>query len=183
MTMAEGDEVNEVSLVSYAIPEKANSVEFKQISMIAKQLLDHLNQPNKIKELLIANQPGNSSAMVQDVFIGYAEELGFESEKKGLFKEYSMGMRPDYYMKTKSSGIIIEVERGKTTINNMDMLDFWKTHLCNHANHLFLFVPKELRQNETMKPKKEFNNVKKRLEKFFLPGNETNVHTLHLFGY
>ena len=181
--MAEDEEMNEVSLVSYAIPQKVNSFEFQQISIIAKQLLNHLNQPNKIEELMVANQPGNSSAMVQDVFIGYAKELGFESEKTGLFKEYSMGMRPDYYKKTKNSGIIIEVERGKTTINNMDMLDFWKTHLCKHANHLFLFVPKELRQNATMKPKKEFNNVKKRLEKFFRSGNETNVHTLHLFGY
>lgn len=181
--MADDEEKCKVSLVSYVIPEKLNSEEFNQVSLIAKRLLDHLNQPQKIEELMTANQPGNSSAMVQAVFIDFAKELGFESEKEGLFKEYTMGMRPDYYKKTQSSGIIIEVERGKTTINNMDMLDFWKTHLCNHANHLFLFVPKELRQNNTMNPKKEFNNVKKRLEKFFQLGNETNVHTLHLFGY
>ena len=79
--MAEDEEMNEVSLVSYAIPQKVNSLEFQQISIIAKQLLNHLNQPNKIEELMVANQPGNSSAMVQDVFIGYAKELGFVEEK------------------------------------------------------------------------------------------------------
>ena len=45
-----------------------------------------------------------------------------------------------------SSGILLEVERGKTTINNMDFLDFWKCHLCEHAHYLFLLVPQELRQ-------------------------------------
>jgi len=172
-----------ISIVRYVIPSAAHSDESNQVSEIADKLLSHLNQPDKQAELLVANQPGNSSAKVQDVFIDYAQQLGFESEKKGLFSEYSMGMRPDYFLRLESSGIIIEVERGKTTINNMDMLDFWKTHLCGHANHLFLFVPKELRQNESMSPRKEFNTVSKRLEKFFISGNETNVHSLHLFGY
>ena len=48
------------------------------------------------------------------------------------------------------SGIILEVERGKTTINNMDLLDFWKCHICSYAHGLYLLVPTELRQNPTM---------------------------------
>ena len=44
-------------------------------------------------------------------------------EKKGLFKNYNSQLRPDYYKKLKKSGIILEVERGKTLKNNMDLLD------------------------------------------------------------
>ena len=59
----------------------------------------------------------------------------------------------------------------------------WKCHLCEHANYLFLMVPKELRQNLKMKPRNEFNTVRKRLETFFVPGNYTNVLGLYIFGY
>ena len=38
----------------------------------------------------------------------------------------------------------MEVERGKTTTNNMDLLDIYKCHICEEANHLFLFVPIEV---------------------------------------
>ena len=69
-----------------------------------------------------------------------------------------------------SSGILLEVERGKTTTNNMDLLDFWKCHLCRHADYLFLMVPQALRHNPTMTPKKEYNSVVKRLDTFFVPG-------------
>ena len=81
------------------------------------------------------------------------------------------------------TGIILEVERGKTTINNMDLLDFWKCHICEHAAYLFLMVPTELRQNATMSPRREFVTVGNRLESFFVPGNYTNVRGLVLMGY
>lgn len=42
------------------------------------------------------------------------------------------------------SGIILEVERGKTLMNNMDLLDMWKCHICEHARYLFSIVPKAL---------------------------------------
>ena len=35
----------------------------------------------------------------------------------------------------------MEVERGKTVLNNMDLLDVWKCHICESANYLFLIVP------------------------------------------
>ena len=81
------------------------------------------------------------------------------------------------------TGIILEVERGKTTINNMDLLDFWKCHICAHADYLILLVPEELRQNETMTARREFVSVRKRLATFFEPQNYTNVRGLFLFGY
>ena len=44
--------------------------------------------------------------------IEFCKDLGFESEKKRLFKHYNL--RPDYYKKTDDGGIILEVERGRT---------------------------------------------------------------------
>ena len=75
------------------------------------------------------------------------------------------------------------MERGKTTINNMDLLDFWKCHLCPDANYLFLLVPQALRQNENMSPRNEFATVDRRLSEFFRPRNYTNVRGLCVFGY
>jgi hypothetical protein len=48
---------------------------------------------------------------------------------------------------------------------------------------LILLVPTELRQNETMSPRREFATVRKRLSSFFEEGNYTNVRGLFLFGY
>ena len=81
------------------------------------------------------------------------------------------------------SGILLEVERGKTTTNNMDLLDFWKCHLCKQADYLFLMVPQALKHNDAMTPKKEYASVVKRLKTFFAPGNATNVRAVHIFGY
>jgi hypothetical protein len=65
----------------------------------------------------------------------------------------------------------------------MDLLDFWKCHICEHADYLFLMVPSELRQNPTMSPRREFATVARRLDTFFRSGNETNVHGTVLLGY
>ncbi len=94
-----------------------------------------------------------------------------------------VGLRPDYYRPLGDTGIILEVERGKTTTNNMDLLDFWKCHLCGRAHYLFLLVPQELRHNPGMNPKREFQSVARRLSRFFEPGFHTNVRGLFLFGY
>ncbi len=131
----------------------------------------------------LANLPRMSSAEVQAAFLPFALELGFTSEAKGLFLEYENKLRPDYYRQVGDSGILLEVERGKTTTNNMDLLDFWKCHLCRSADYLFLLVPQALKHNDSMTPKKEYNSVVKRLNTFFVPGNETNVRAVHIFGY
>ena len=150
---------------------------------VSDQLLAHLNTSEALELMLAANLPGMSSAMVQATFLPFATDLGFTSEAKGLFTEYKNNLRPDYFRPVSGNGIILEVERGKTTTNNMDLLDFWKCHLCQHADYLFLMVPQALKHNDTMTPKKEYNAVVKRLETFFMPGNWTNVRAVHIFGY
>jgi hypothetical protein len=160
------------------------SVEYTSVLQVADALEDCLRIAEVAAEILLANQPGRSSADVQNVFVEPARELGFRDESKGLFLGYpSSALRPDYFMPLAGTGILLEVERGKTTINNMDLLDFWKCHICEHADYLFLMVPLELRQNETMSPRREFASVTKRLSTFFEAGNYTNVRGLTLFGY
>jgi hypothetical protein len=158
--------------------------EYVAVAALADSLFEHLSTSAIAALILDANLPGRSSADIQSVFLDHAHQLGFRDESKGLFSEYlSSALRPDYYMSLGETGIILEVERGKTTINNMDLLDFWKCHICAYAHYLVLLVPTELRQNSTMAPRKEFATVKKRLSTFFEPRNYTNVRGLFLFGY
>jgi hypothetical protein len=83
-----------------------------------------METPESAAAMAVANAPGRSSAEVQSTLGGHAKSLGFESEKTGLFADSQFVLRPDYYMKLGATGILLEVERGKTTINNMDLLDF-----------------------------------------------------------
>ena len=172
-----------VELSKHVQEPYANSEEWAQVAAVADRLHKHLNTEAALARIAEVNQPGRSSAAVQDTFLEFAHQLGFESERKGLFATPDLALRPDYFLKLDSTGIILEVERGKTTINNMDLLDFWKCHLCPHANYLFLLVPQALRQNETMSPRNEFATVDRRLSEFFRPHNYTNVRGLCLFGY
>jgi hypothetical protein len=177
------EQCNTVEMVSFH--QEGNDLLRAKVDKIAKELLEHLNSVEVLSRIAEANMPGRSSGKVQDTFLDYAKSIGFQSEKQGLFDVYNnSSLRPDYYLDLGgSNGILLEVERGKTTINNMDLLDMWKCHLCEHANFLFLMVPQELRQNSKMKPRREFNTVKKRLESFFYQSNYTNVLGLYLFGY
>lgn len=165
-------------------PQFAGSVEYQTVTGISDRLLSHLNEPEPQRLLAAANAPGQSSALVQASFEVFAADLGFTSEAKGLFGDYdNKALRPDYFLALGDTGILMEVERGKTTINNMDFLDFWKCHLCEHADYLFLMAPQELRQNPIMRPRREYNTVIKRMGSFFTQGNYTNVRGLHVFGY
>lgn len=160
------------------------TAEYEAVLAIADDLFAHLDSPASTALILEANQPGRSSAHIQNTFLDHAQRLGFGSESKGLFREYpSAGLRPDYYLPLGDTGILLEVERGKTTINNMNLLDFWKCHICVHAHYLILLVPTHLLQNETMTSRKEFASVRKRLAAFFDDRNYTNVRRLFLFGY
>lgn len=163
--------------------EYADGDQHQAVLAISDRLLEHLNTPAALELMLLANLPGMSSAEVQITFLPFAAELGFTSEAKGLFLEYDNKLRPDYFRRVEDTGILLEVERGKTTTNNMDLLDFWKCHLCRHADYLFLMVPQALKHNDTMRPKREYNSVVKRLDTFFRPGNATNVRAVHIFGY
>lgn len=172
-----------VELKKYVLSAHRESPRWREVSLLAKRLLTELNSASTAKRIREANAPGRSSADVQSAFLPSAEMLGFSSEKQGLFAGSIRGLRPDYFKRVGDTGVILEVERGKTTTNNMDLLDFWKCHICEGASFLFLMVPRELRHNPTMSPKREFKSVARRLEPFFREGNETNVHGLCLFGY
>ena len=158
------------------------TAEFQAIENVAKRLLAGLRSKAARRGLERANRPGVHSREAQSVVADEAEPLGFRSEKKGLFAEYeTSALRPDMYLAVGSTGIILEVERGKTLKNNMDLLDFWKCHICERAHYLFLFVPQVVqRSNETERP---FQAVVKRLGTFFVPGNDTNVRAVFIFGY
>lgn len=158
--------------------------QYREVLQISDHLMAHLNDPTSQSLIAAANAPGQSSALVQASFLAFARDLGFRDEARDLFASYeNRAVRPDYYLPLSDTGILLEVERGKSTINNMDFLDFWKCHLCEHANYLFLMVPQELRQNSSMRPRREYNAVVKRMASFFTPRNYTNVRGLHVFGY
>ena len=159
--------------------------ELATVRAIAHQLRLHLDTAEVRVRIQQAHQPGVSSQVIQATFLDYARELGFHSESRGLFAEYrTPGLRPDYYMPVGTTGILLEVERGKTLTNNMDLLDFWKCHLCIHANYLFLLIPSGVGEDEVPHLRGAFGTVSKRLSSFFdIPRNYTNVWGLFLFGY
>jgi hypothetical protein len=173
-----------VELSKFVQHTLAESPEVLEVTRIANALLEHLRTPDAEERIAAANQPGAPSQRIQEVFLDFARQLGFVDERAGLFDGYESAVRPDYFRRLENgTGILLEVERGKTTINNMDFLDFWKCHLCEHAHYLFLLVPKELRQNPTMSPRHEYAAVVRRLATFFRPRNYTNVRGLFVFGY
>ena len=88
------------------------------------------------------------------------------------------GLRPDFFMKIGKNGILMEVERGKTTTNNMDLLDIYKCHICEEANHLFLFVPIEVSHTKNI-----YKSVCKKVENFFYEENYLNIDSTIVFGY
>lgn len=167
----------------FARSDVLGTSEHSAVVAVVDALYEHLSSPDVAALILEANQPGRSSSVVQNVFLDHARQLGFSDESKGLFVDYLSALRPDYFYRLDDTGIILEVERGKTTINNMDLLDFWKCHICDHAHYLILLVPTQLRQNTTMSPRNEFTTVRKRLATFFEERNYTNVRGLFLFGY
>ena len=75
------------------------------------------------------NKPGVKSHKIQDIILKKSNELGFKSEKEGLFLNYQKKLRPDFYKPIGESGIIIEVERGQSLQNNNIFKDFWKCHI------------------------------------------------------
>jgi hypothetical protein len=172
-----------VVLTSFVQGPRGESGEWRQVREVAENLLRELNSSSTQKGIRNANMPGTSSAQVQEAFRPAAEALGFRNEARGLFAGSVPGLRPDYFLQLDGTGILLEVERGKTTTNNMDLLDFWKCHICAHAHYLFLLVPQLLQHNPEMKPKKEYEIVTRRLAQFFESGRYTNVRGLCLFGY
>ena len=162
----------------------ASSSEWSEIQRIVTELVNHMNRPEIYAQVRKANVPRSNSQEIQDVIREKTSELGFRDESKGLFAGYSTrGLKPDYYREVGCTGVILEVERGKTINNNMDFLDFWKCHICRVASFLILLVPVELRHNDRDRPTQAFRAASNRLESFFVTENYTNVWGLVLLGY
>ena len=140
---------------------------FIKVSAIADDFAQFLRTPEIENAISEVHKHGATSTQVQAIVCPGAEKLGFANEKKKLFKQYSVpALRPDFYMQIGTTGILLEVERGKTLTNNMDLLDLWKCHICEHADFLFLLVPNK-RHAATGNGTRPYVQVKKRLSTFF----------------
>ena len=160
------------------------SEEWMSVIKLADSFESHMREKSVAARISKANQPGSSSSLIQAVLLEHATKLGFRNEAEGLFKSYkNKGLRPDYFLVLGDTGVILEIERGKTNQNNMDFLDFWKCHICKQAHYLFLMVPQELKQRTNGAVSKPFKATQSHLSAFFEPGNYTNVRGLVLFGY
>jgi hypothetical protein len=159
--------------------------EASEVEYLSTKLHDYLNQESVKKEIAKTHLLGASSHQIQKIVSDFVINLGFASEKKGLFAEYDVaGLRPDYYKQIGNTGILFEVERGKTNANNMDLLDIWKTHICKQAHHLFLMVPVVRQTLRNPNGLKIFIGVNKRVNSFFQDQeNEINVRSVSIFGY
>jgi hypothetical protein len=155
---------------------------------MALELALQLKELLEARELLAAIEQahvfGASSQKIQDAITPSVLSLGFTSEKKGLFADIKVpGIRPDFYKPIIGGGIILEVERGKTVANNMDLLDIWKTHICQSANHLFLLVP-QIRVTQSGSNQKIYSTVVNRVGAFFAQSTDPiDIDSVHIFGY
>jgi hypothetical protein len=169
---------------SYVQEEYFDSGEWRLVKGLSDNFYEFLNLPNTIELVCEKNKPGIKSHEIQDIILVKSNELGFKSEKEGLFVNYQKKVRPDFYKQIGETGIIIEVERGQSLQNNNIFKDFWKCHICEKVNYLFLFVPQKLVQNTSnLSGEKTFKRVCENLELFFKPENYTNVRGLSVFGY
>jgi len=172
-----------VELTVFRKAEPRSSETFAEVEQLARRFLAFLNSAEVQDGIAAVHQVGASSATIQQTILPGAQQLGFASEKRGLFQAYPVSaLRPDYYVQVQGAGILLEVERGKTTTNNMDLLDIWKCHICEHAEYLFLLVP-QVRPTKKGGSTRPFKQVQSRLGTFFKQCNYVNVEAVFLFGY
>jgi hypothetical protein len=173
-----------VQVRAFERPNLKKSSNLEAVRDLASDVVTLFSIPEVIDGISKAHVFGASSAKVQEVILKKMVGLGFQSERKGLFKDLSVsGLRPDYFKPLDGGGILFEVERGKTIANNMDLLDVWKTHICPDAKHLFLMVP-QIRVTGTHQEQKIFQSVEKRIGTFFVEqAHDIDVESVHLFGY
>ena len=104
-----------------------DSVQNKIVKDLSDNFFQFLSSKDINAKLKEINKIYAKSQDIQGIFLDHLSKVGFQSEKKGLFKEYhTPNLRPDYYLKLDKGGILLEVERGKTIMNNMDLLDIGK---------------------------------------------------------
>ena len=158
--------------------------ESQQVSSIAKQLKEYMDTDSFRSQIDKVHKLNGNSQQIQNLLEEKLLSLKFVSEKKGLFIKCAVpSLRPDFHMKVGKSGILVEIERGKTIANNMDLLDLWKCHICDEADFLFLVVPCE-RKSQNGQVTRAFDRASKRMATFFEPAkNYVNVEAVYLFGY
>ena len=164
--------------VAKFIKKKINKSELKEIFKISNIIEEYRNQKEVNQRIQNSNVKGTDSQVIQKIIEEIAIPLGFKDEKQGLFKKYKDSGLPDFYKKIGKNGILMEVERGKTTTNNMDILDIYKCHICEETNHLFLFVPIEVSHTKNI-----YKSVCKKVENFFYEENYLNINRAIVFGY
>jgi hypothetical protein len=167
-------------LVQRSVGSRRRS-QLKEVRSTARHLRDALAGSGVSKALGRIAPIGGTSHAVDAIVRPVAESLGFTSQKDDLFLEYPIRLRPDWYRRVGRSGILLEVERGKTLANNMDLLDLWKCHICREADHLFLVVP--LKVQRTNSVENVYSRVVNRMETFMEPENRVNVVSIAVLGY
>jgi len=157
----------------------AHSAEGTAVRALAETLHSEIDYQG-ISETIAGGQPGSvggrvTSHRVQAHVALAAEPLGFRSERRGIFRDMNLQLRPDLFHA--GLEVLLEVERGGANTNNHDLKDFWKCHLCPTAQWLFLVLPERVHGGQP------FHTTGRRFTQFFEPGNEVNVSGVALFGY
>ncbi len=152
---------------------------------LAAALRDHLGKTARaIADVHVHRAP--SSAVQGIVAELLRQQLGFREEIV-LTPEFGLvtSARPDFFFALSAGrGILAEVERGGTTLNNHDLKDMWKAHIAPDAQHLFLVVPHANWAQSGQAREKPFLRVCRRLGAFFGDARrEVDVLSLHVFGY
>jgi len=157
--------------------------EFYMAQAMAKEIYNYMCLPNISEQLSKTHQVNATSQQIQDIILPKCLELGMISEKEGLFSSNATAqLRPDYYIALNGTGLIMEVERGKTITNNMDLLDIWKCHICEQAQYLLLVVP-IIRQTNNGRQTSIYKHVVKRISPFFQKQNYVRVKGCFIIGY
>lgn len=165
-----------MAIAEFVLDEYGGSDDWKKVTAIGKEI-EGLVTKFKI-EIDAANMPGKSSRNLERIFEPHLSSKGFVHEPK---KEYENRLLcPDFV--NREMKVIIEIERGKILNNNMDMLDFWKTHIHGHCRYLILMVPLVLKHSEKS-TEHPFEKVRTRMDLLFSKDNRTNVRGLVLIGY
>lgn len=159
----------------------ARAGEVADVRIIALRFRDAMAESGASQALARIAPIGGTSHEVDAVVSPIATSLGFASQRNDLFVDYPTRLRPDWFRAVGSSGILLEVERGKTLTNNMDLLDLWKCHICRQAHHLFLVVP--IKVQRTNGTESVYSRVVTRMKTFVMPENKVNVASIAVLGY
>ena len=163
--------------------QKIKNPEFFLAQKVAKEIYDFMCTPAISQKINETHKINAKSQEVQEIISPKCEEIGLSSEKTGLFSNYATAqLRPDYFVPLNHSGLIMEVERGKTIDNNMDLLNLWKCHICDKAEYLLLVVP-IARQKNNGGMTRIYEHVVKRISSFFVEQNYVNVKACFIIGY